>query len=115
MDKKDKIVKLINKIDSGRINADQTARILDAYEKEYGPLNMIYDVAARDDDKYYEELLDDARIGIYNRQSLIKMAEIKSRNGSTDISQPLNIAYIVFEIIMLVAFWSAVAITGGNL
>ena len=31
MDKKDKIVKLINKIDSGRINADQTARILDAY------------------------------------------------------------------------------------
>lgn len=71
------VLRLINAIDSGRLSPEVTKQKIDVIEKKFGPLNMLYDVDDRDDDSYYEELLTNARLGIFNRDSIIKMAAIK--------------------------------------
>ena len=83
MDKDARILKLIEKIDSGKVSSKDAAIEFDRIYKNSGETEIIYDVNDRTDQAYYEELLSNARIGIFNRQSLIRMAEInyKGKNG----------------------------------
>ena len=83
MDKDARILRLIEKIDSGKVSGNEAARMLDQiYENSEEP-EIIYDVNDRTDQAYYEELRSNAKLGIYNRKSLIRMAEInyKGKNG----------------------------------
>lgn len=77
MDKDARIIRLIGRIDSGKISGNEVTRMYDKICNNSGETEIIYDVSDRNDQAYYEELLADARIGIYNKQSLIRMAELK--------------------------------------
>jgi hypothetical protein len=83
MNKDERILRLISRIDSGTISSEEVFKRLDMIEKNSNDLYVIYDVNERTDPAYYEELLSNARIGIYNKQSLIRMAEIKYDKKST--------------------------------
>ena len=72
-----RILQLINKIDAGKISPEDVSKFVDLIEKKDGPLDILYDVENRNDEEYYEELVTNARLGVYNRDSLIRMAEIK--------------------------------------
>lgn len=77
MDKKTRVHQLIERIDSGRVSLDEVKKQIQEIEKKYGSLDLLYDVDDRTDQSYYEDLLCNARLGIYNKESLLKMAEIK--------------------------------------
>ena len=82
MNKEARILNLIAKIDSGKVSGDEAARILDKIYKNSEETEIIYDVDNRTDRAYYEELLSNAKIGIYNRKSLIRMAELNYKGKS---------------------------------
>lgn len=82
MDKEARVLRLIQKIDSGKISSKEVARTLDQFYQKPGETEIIYEVNDRTDKAYYEELLADAKIGIYNRQSLIRMVELKYKGKS---------------------------------
>lgn len=77
------IIKLVSQIDSGKLSPETVRRLLERFEARFGALDMLYDVESRTDKAYYEELLSNARIGIYNKESLIKMAELRY-NGTNE-------------------------------
>lgn len=77
MDKRTSVHRLIDRIDSGKISFENVKKQIDKIEQEFGALDLLYDVENRNDQLYYEELLSEARLGIYNRESLLKMAEIR--------------------------------------
>ena len=83
MDKDARILRLIEKIDSGKVSGNEVAKILEQIYKNCGETEIIYDVSDRTDLDYYKELLSNAKIGIYNRKSLIRMAEIKYDGNSS--------------------------------
>lgn len=112
MDKDARVLRLIEKIDSGKISGNEVAKILDQIYKDNGNTDILYDVNDRTDQAYYEELLRDARIGIYNRQSLIRMAEIrhKAKNGSDKKKTWIiggSVVLVIIAIIIIIA-------TGGR-
>lgn len=113
MDKDEKILKLIKKIDSGGISCNEASRQLDAIEREHGTSDILYDIENRNDTAYYDELILNARLGIYNRQSLLKMAEMKFE-GSPNRNKTNNAALIVGGIILLIVIAVIIiAIAGG--
>lgn len=77
MDKRTSVHRLIDRIDSGKMSFENVKKQIDKIEQEFGALDLLYDVNNRNDQLYYEELLSEARLGIYNRESLLKMAEIR--------------------------------------
>ena len=77
VDKRTSVHRLIDRIDSGKISFENVKKQIDKIEQEFGALDLLYDVENRNDQLYYEELLSEARLGIYNRESLLKMAEIR--------------------------------------
>ena len=77
MDKRTSVHRLIDRIASGKISFENVKKQIDKIEQEFGALDLLYDVENRNDQLYYEELLSEARLGIYNRESLLKMAEIR--------------------------------------
>ena len=56
--------------------------MLDQIYKNSAETEIIYDVNDRTDRAYYEELLSNAKIGIYNKKSLVRMAEINYKGKS---------------------------------
>ena len=82
MDRDAKILRLIEKIDSGKVSSKEAASIFDQIYKNSGETEIIYDVNDRTDRAYYEELLSNAKIGIYNKKSLVRMAEINYKGKS---------------------------------
>ena len=67
MDKRTSVHRLIDRIDSGKISFENVKKQIDKIEQEFGALDLLYDVENRNDQLYYEELLSEARLGIYNR------------------------------------------------
>ena len=112
MDRDAKILRLINQIDSGKMSGAEVERQLDLIDKEYGASKILYDVNDRTDLAYYEELLSDARIGIFNRQSLIRMAEIRYVGKK---AKPRKTALIIGGIAFLAIITAIIVIvTGGK-
>ncbi len=108
------ILQLIDKIDSGRISADEVSRKLDNYEKASGELDMIYAVEDRTDPEYYDELLANARMGIYNRDSLIKMARMRY-TGNTSQADGYKKNIIIAAILIVIAVIGIViTVVGGK-
>ncbi len=86
MDMDARILRLIEKINAGKVSSREAASMIDQIYKNSGESEIIYDVNDRTDRAYYEELLSNAKIGIYNRKSLIRMAEI-NYNGKSGINK----------------------------
>lgn len=102
MDKDERILALINKIDSGKVSSEGVAKYLDEIEKKYGPIELLYETEDRDDEEYYEKLLSDARMGLFNRQSILKMAEIKCPEKSNDKKKKIVFLGIVLVFVLVV-------------
>lgn len=111
MDKDARILRLIERIDSGKVSGNEAARVFDQIYKNSGETEIIYDVNDRTDRAYYEELLSNAKIGIYNRKSLIRMAEInyKGKNGVNK-----KVLYIVGGAIVLAIIAIIIIIAAGG-
>lgn len=102
MDKDEKILTLINKIDSGKVTFESVAKYLDEIEKKYGPIELLYEMEDRSDAEYYEKLLSDARMGLFNRQSILKMAEMKCPEKSNDKKKKLVFWGAVLVVVLVV-------------
>ena len=111
MDKDARILKLIEKIDSGKVSSTEVARMLDQIYKDSSEAEIIYDVSDRNDQEYYDELLSNAKIGIFNRNSLIRMAEIKYE-GKSGIDK--KVLYLVGGAIVLIFIAIVIIITVGG-
>lgn len=110
MDKDAKILRLIERIDSGKVSGNEAARMFDRIYKNSGETEIIYDVNDRTDQAYYEELQSNAKLGIYNKKSLIRMAEInyKGKSGVDKkvlyiIGGAIALAIIILTIIIVIA------------
>lgn len=108
MNKDARILRLIRKIDSGKISGDKAARMFDRIYNDSGETEIIYDVNTRTDQPYYEELYSNAKIGIYNRQSLIRMAEIKYKGKSGVDNKKVcviggTVVLVIIAIIVIIA------------
>ncbi len=112
MDKDARILRLIDKIDSGKISGNEAARMLDQIYKKFGEIEIIYDVNDRTDRAYYEELLSNAKIGIYNRKSLIRMAEI-NYNGKSSADKKLLFVIGGAAVLAIIAI-IIIIVTGGE-
>jgi len=77
MNAEKKILKLISQIDKGNASPESVTKKISRIKAQGGKLDILYNVEERYDQEYYDELLADARIGIYNSNSLIRMSEIK--------------------------------------
>lgn len=110
MDEDARILKLIEKIDSGKVSGDEAARMFDQIYNS-GETEIIYDVNDRTDQAYYEELYSNAKIGIYNRQSLVRMAEIKYR-GKSGVDK--KIAFIIGGAAVLIIIAIIIIIASGG-
>ena len=111
MDKDERILKMIEKIDSGKVSGDEAARMFDQIYNNSGETEIIYDVNDRNDQAYYEELYSNAKIGIYNRQSLVRMAEIKYK-GKSGVDK--KIAFIIGGAAVLVIIAIIIIIAAGG-
>ena len=112
MDKDARILKLIEKIDSGKVSGGEAARMFDQIYKNSGETEIIYDVNDRTDRAYYEELLSNAKIGIYNRKSLIRMAEI-NYNGKCGVDKKVLFVIGGAAVLAIIAIIIIIA-TGGE-
>lgn len=112
MDKDARILKLIEKIDSGKVSGSEAARMFDQIYKNSGETEIIYDVNDRTDRAYYEELLSNAKIGIYNRKSLIRMAEI-NYNGKSGVDRKVLFVIGGAAVLAIIAIIIIIA-TGGE-
>ncbi len=111
VDKETRIIKLIEKIDSGKVSGNEVARLLDQIYSNSGETEIIYDVSDRTDQAYYDELLSNAKIGIYNRHSLIRMAEIKYK-GKSGVDK--KVLYIIGGAVALVIIAIIIIIASGG-
>lgn len=111
MDKDARILKLIGKIDSGKVSSAEVARVLDQIYKGSKEAEIIFDVDDRYDQEYYEELLSNAKIGIFNRKSLIRMAEIKYE-GKRGVNK--TVLYFVGGAVVLIFIAILIIITVGG-
>lgn len=111
MDKDARILRLIERIDSGKVSGNEAARVFDQIYKNSGETEIIYDVNNRTDRAYYEELLSNAKIGIYNRKSLIRMAEINYK-GKTGVDK--KVLYIVGGAVVLAIIAIIIIIAAGG-
>lgn len=104
-----RILQLISKIDAGKISPEKVNRILDSIEKHDGPIDILYDVEQRKDERFYEELLMNAKLGIYNRESLTRMAEIRYEDSEATVNKNKLVVYIgagiafVFVVLLIVS------------
>ena len=112
MDIESRITRLVRRIDKGTITKREAQRIIEYYEQVFGPFDLLYDVNDRNDKEYYEELKSDALIGIYNKASLLKMAEIRcpATAPRSSLTGFLIIAISLIALIIAVV----IAITGGK-
>lgn len=108
------ILRLIDKIDSGSISADEVSRKLDNFEKASGELDIIYAVEDRTDPEYYDELLANARMGIYNRDSLIKMAQIRYADNTCQANGYKKNIIIAAILIIIAVIGIVIAVVGGK-
>lgn len=109
-----RILRLISKIDAGKISPEDVGRILDSIEKQDGPIDILYDVESRRDESYYEDLLMNAKLGIYNRESIIRMAEIRYDDSKDDINKKQLVVYIGVGIAIAFAVLLIVSIVRGR-
>lgn len=106
------VTKLIKKIDNGGISKSEVIKQIDRLERFYGAFDLLYDVCERDDPDYYEELKSDALIGLYNRNSLLKMAEIRCREEKALLSGTNLLIVGVTVVVLVIAI--VLAKTGGK-
>ncbi len=109
-----RILRLIDMIDSGSISPDAVGRKLDSYEKTYGTLDILYDVKESSDSAYYDELISNARIGIYNRASLVKMAEIQYKGDGKEDKKSFVTYIIAGVLVVAVIIGVIIAVLGGE-
>lgn len=113
MAKDARILRLIDKINSGKISGKEAARMYDQIRNSSGETEIIYNICDRTDQAYYEELLTNAKIGIYNKQSLIRMAELKYK-GKSGVNKKK--AYIIggAAVLAIIAIIVIVAVGGES-
>ena len=111
MDKDARILKLIEKIDYGKVSGNEAARMYDQICKNSGETEIIYYVNDRTDRAYYEELLSNAKIGIYNRKSLIRMAEI-NYNGKSSVDK--KVLFVIGGVTVLAIIAIIIIIASGG-
>lgn len=109
MDKETMILQLIKKIDHGAVSASKASKELEMIEQKCGSLDLLFDVEDRNDSEYYNELLTNARMGLYNKESIIKMAEIMYDEKKT-ITKWIVVAAAVIVVVIAVILIAK----GGN-
>ena len=112
MDIESRITRLIRRIDKGTITKREAKRMIEYFEHAFGPFDLLYDVNDRNDKEYYEELKSDALIGLYNKASLLKMAEIRCP-ATVQRSSLIGLLIVVISLIALIIA-VVIAVTGGK-
>ena len=103
---------LVNRITKGTISKSSAYRKLNALEKKYGHIDMLYDVDTRTDQSYYDELLSDFRMGIYSKESITKMIEIRASQKKlpavsySAIAGIIGLALVVIAVVAIVIWRS---------
>ena len=98
------IASLINRISKGTISENGAYRKLDSLDKKYGPFEMLYDVSNRTDAEYFEELLSDFRLGVYSKESIQKMIEIKAKEKKLPFLSYSTLFAIVGSVLLVLIF-----------
>jgi hypothetical protein len=94
------ISRLINQISKGTISKSGAYRKLDYLVKKHGPIEMLYDVSDRTDAAYFDELLSDFRMGIYSKESIKRMIDIKANEKKLPPISYSTIAAIAAPILL---------------
>ena len=92
---------LVDQISKGTISKRNAYRKLESIDKKYGPIEMLYDVSDRSDASYFDELLSDFRMGIYSKESIKKMIELKASEKKLPLLSRSTIAVIVGFILLV--------------
>lgn len=92
---------LVDQISKGCISKRNAYRKLESIDKKYGLMEMIYDVSDRSDTAYFDELLSDFRMGIYSKDSIRKMIELKASEKKLPLLSHSTIAIAVGIIVLV--------------
>lgn len=109
-----KVLQLISKINARKISPEDVSKILDSIEKNGGTLDILYDVEDRKGEEYYEELFTNAKLGVYNRDSLMKMAEIKYEQKTDSENRKIFAICIGSGTVLILAIVLIVSIVRGR-
>ena len=99
---------LVNRITKGTVSKSSAYRRLNSLEKKYGHIDMLYDVDVRTDQAYYDELLSDFRMGIYSKESISKMIEIRASQKKLPVISYSAIAGIIVLALIVITVVSIV-------
>ena len=95
---------LVNRISKGTISKRGAYRNLESLVKKYGPIEMLYDVSDRTDAAYFDELLSDFKMGIYSKDSIKKMIDIRAKEKKLPLLSYSTIAAIIATILLGLIF-----------
>ena len=93
---------LVNQLSKGTISKRSAYRKLESIDKKYGPIEMLYDVSDRTDASYFDELLSDFRLGIYSKDSIRKMIEIRANENKLPHFSYSTIALIAGTVVLVI-------------
>ena len=92
---------LVNRISKGTISKSGAYRKLESLIKKYGSIEMLYDVSDRTDEAYFDELLSDFKMGIYSKDSIKKMIDIRAKEKKLPLLSYSTIAAIIATILLV--------------
>jgi hypothetical protein len=101
LDKNRAVLKLVNQIDAGKRTYAQTVREIKRIEKRGGALDMLYQIEDRMDQAYMEELVKYAHMGIYSKDSILKMAAINDERSKKYWKRSCIFASIILLVIVI--------------
>lgn len=102
MDRNDRIIRLINNISKGKRTYKQVKRELDAIENKFGKLDLLYKVEDRNDLEYAQKIIDDAYIGGYSRESILKLSMIYGDKCQRYMQVKVFICIVVFIVLLVI-------------
>lgn len=101
MNKNQVVLTLINRIVAGKCTVFETKKALNIIERKYGRLDMLCEIENRSDNEYLMVLLEDAKCGIFSRDSIIKMASINESVSRKYLRNKCVLSLIIIACILV--------------
>lgn len=102
MNKDGRVLRLVNNISNGKKTYAQVKREIDGIENKFGELDLLYQVEDRTDLDYAQKLINDVRIGVYSKESILKLGMIYNNQGQRYKKEKICICIIALVILLLI-------------
>lgn len=101
MNKNQAVLKLISKIVDGKCTVSEAEKALNIIERKYGRLDMLCEIENKSDNEYLMVLLEDAKCGIFSRESILKMASINETVSKKYLKNKCVLSLIIIVCVLV--------------